>query len=146
MDNEVLYKQVIDDHSRNPYKYGRIDDFTHYAKGMNPSKGDMVEVFLKIENNTIIDCSFEGSGGAVFTASGSIMMELIENNTIQNAIESFSLFKSIFHEDLNVDLLGKLIVFVGIKQFPERIKCASLVWYTMIGALERTKLLITTEL
>jgi nitrogen fixation NifU-like protein len=146
MDNKEIYRQVISDHNRNPFCYGKIKSYTHHAKGENPNKGDEIEIWLEIENDIIRDCGFEGAGGAVFTASASIMMELIKNHTVDDAKKQFDLYVSIFRDACSdEEALGKLIVFTGIREFPERVKCAVLPWHTMVGALENTSEIISTE-
>jgi nitrogen fixation NifU-like protein len=145
--DKELYKQVISDHNRNPYCYGKCEEFSHYAKGYNPTKGDEIEVFLQIIDDVIVKCSFIGSGGAVFTASASIMMGLIENKSVENAKKEFEKFVGIFRDGtIDADLLGKLIVFAGIREFPDRVKCAVLPWHTMMAAIENTKQIVSTEL
>lgn len=144
-DRELL-NQVISDHNRNPYCYGELDEYNHFAEGDNPNRGDNVKIYLQIENDIIEKCGFTGDGGAAFVASASIMMELIEKKSIDSAKTSCNLFFSIFTDkEIDDDELGKLIVFKGIKKFPARIKCAGLPWLTMLGALNNSKETITTE-
>ncbi len=147
MDNKELYRQVISDHSRNPFCYGKLSSYSHHAKGENPNKGDEIDVWLEIKNDVIVNCGFEGAGGAVFTASASIMMELIKSRTIAEAKKQFNLYISIFRDGVSdEEILGKLVVFTGIREFPERVKCAVLPWHTLMGALENTNEIISTEL
>ncbi|MEI6091009.1 MAG: SUF system NifU family Fe-S cluster assembly protein [bacterium] len=149
MDNlETIYQQVINDHNINPFNYYKMAEPTHYAKGANPSRGDEVEVYLKIEDDTIKECSFVGGGGAVFSASCSIMMTIIEGKTTAEALIAFEKFVNLLTNpaiEPNEDIYGKMVVFAGIRKFPARVKCASLPWFTMKAAIEGTKETVSTE-
>lgn len=145
---KTIYQQVINDHNINPFNYYKMEDCTHYAKGANPSRGDEVEVYLKIEDDTIKECSFVGGGGAVFSASCSIMMTIIEGATTAEALEAFNKFVNMMSNidiEPNEDTHGKMVVFAGIRKFPARVKCASLPWFTMKAAIEGTKEIVSTE-
>lgn len=146
-DKTELYRGVISDHNRNPKGFGKPESFTHSAKGQNKSKGDEIEVYITIENDRLEKANFVGSGGAVFTASASIMTELIEGKTIANALSEFEKFVGIFRSEIeDEEILGKLIIFSGIKAFPDRVKCAVLPWYTMKAAIECDDKIVSTEI
>jgi nitrogen fixation NifU-like protein len=125
-----------------------MGDCTNYAKGANPSRGDEVEVYLKIEDDTIKECSFIGGGGAVFSASCSIMMTIIEGKTTTEALIAFEKFINLLTNpaiEPNEEIYGKMVVFAGIRKFPARVKCASLPWFTMKAAIEGVKETVSTE-
>ncbi len=145
---EAIYQQVINDHNINPFNYHKMAEFTHYAKGANPSRGDEVEVYLKIEDDIIKECSFIGGGGAVFSASCSIMMTIIEGTKVTEALSAYDKFVNMLANQTiepNEENYGKMVAFAGIRKFPARVKCASLPWFTMKAAIEGTKETVSTE-
>lgn len=132
-----LYQEVIIDHNRNPRNFYRMADATQHAEGYNPLCGDQLQLFLKIADDVIQEVSFEGSGCAISTASASLMTETLKGKTIQQAQ---ALFKDIHHlltQDATIahNQLGKLVVLAGVKEFPARVKCATLAWHTLQNAL-----------
>jgi nitrogen fixation NifU-like protein len=142
-----LYQQVILDHNKNPRNFGKIDDPTHFAKGHNPLCGDKLDLYLVIEDNIIKDVKFSGSGCAISKASASIMTTLLIGKTIDEAKHYFEDFHNVVTSDTDKDIdyeeLGKLAVFAGVRQFPSRVKCASLSWHTLMAALEREESIST---
>lgn len=151
MQNELseLYQEVILDHNKNPRNFGPIPIKTHSLKGHNPLCGDQITVNLCVEDGIVKDISFEGSGCAVSKASASIMTTLIKGQTIEKANEIFEQFHSLITSDMNeevdLDSLGKIAVFAGVREYPSRIKCANLAWHTMKNALEDKKDNVVTE-
>ncbi|GAB1455266.1 MAG: SUF system NifU family Fe-S cluster assembly protein [Spirochaetia bacterium] len=142
-----LYQEVIFDHYRHPRNFHSINDADHIAEGVNPLCGDNVKIYLKIENDRVVDAGFEGSGCAISTASASLMTEAIKGKSVADARLIFSKFhdmitdpKSHAHDDL-----GKLEVLCGVQEFPTRVKCATLPWHTLHNALEGEKGSSTTE-
>jgi len=136
-----LYQEVILDHNKKPRNFGVLDGATHQADGHNPLCGDELHVALVLDGDKVSDVRFEGSGCAISTASASLMTEAIKGRTRQ---EAETLFQG-FHELLTGDpgrleqasaSLGKLAVFQGVREFPVRVKCATLSWHTLKAALE----------
>ena len=143
-----LYQEVILDHGKGPRNFGSLDEANCRAEGHNPLCGDRLTLSLRTEEGRVTDIRFEGSGCAISTASASMMTEALRGKTI---VEIESLFKA-FHElitgkDGTVDeeSLGKLVVFSGVRQFPVRVKCATLPWHTMLAALEQRDKPVSTE-
>ncbi len=144
-----LYQEVILDHNKNPRNFGKPEHYNHHAKGHNPLCGDSLEVFIEIDGDVIQDIKFDGNGCAISKASASVMTTVLKGKTIEEAEE---LFKN-FHEAITSDTsaaaenpsLGKLSVFYGVREFPARVKCASLAWHTLINALENKQDATTTE-
>ena len=144
-----LYKQVILDHNKNPRNFGELEGANHSAEGHNPLCGDHIELDIKVEGDKIEDIMFHGAGCAISKASASIMTTLLKGKTIEEAKKLFEDFRDIVTADPNEDIdtmdLGKLAVFCGVREFPARVKCASLAWHTMIQALDRAEENVTTE-
>jgi len=145
---EELYQQTILEHNRNPRNFKKLEGATHVAEGYNPLCGDHLWVYLKINDQGIIDeASFEGSGCAISKASASMMTASLKGKTSQEAEQLFQEFHRLVIGELKPDKdanhLEKLAVFSGIWQYPARVKCASLGWHTMHGALEKTKTIST---
>jgi len=142
MGNELqdLYKEVILDHNKNPRNFGYLEIANYKAEGHNPLCGDEVEVDLLVEDNIIKDIKFHGAGCAISKASASIMTTLLKGKSVLEAKKLFDKFHEIVTADPESDLnnmnLGKLAVFCGIREFPARVKCASLAWHTMQAALD----------
>lgn len=148
MDITELYQELILDHSRHPRHFGKMHDPTHHAHGINPICGDDCEVFLNLHDQTIKDIQFHGIGCAISLASASLMSELIESMDIPQAIKYFEQFHQMIvtGEVPRDQLFDKLKVLSQVKQFPMRVKCATLPWHTLIAALENKKVNVTTEL
>ena len=149
---QELYQQVILDHNKNPRNFGEISNCNHHAAGHNPLCGDQIEVFISVDkqSNLIEDVKFKGAGCAISKASASIMTTLLKGKNIDEAKKMFESFKEVVTSDPNsnpdVMNLGKLAVFCGVREFPARVKCASLAWHTMINALENPDVVsVSTE-
>ena len=144
-----LYQQVILDHNKNPRNFKKMDHFSHSAEGYNPLCGDHLSVYLKVnQDNLIEDLSFVGDGCAISKASASMMTAVLKGKSVAQAkllFEEFhELIKGNLHPQKDKHHLGKLTIFSNIWHFPARVKCASLSWHTMKGALEK-KESVSTE-
>ncbi|MGP0566576.1 Fe-S cluster assembly sulfur transfer protein SufU [Nitrospina sp. 32_T5] len=145
-----LYQQVILDHNKKPRNFREIDNATHQCHGFNPLCGDDYTVYLNVDDKGIIqDISFMGSGCAISKASSSLMTHNLKGKTVDEAKVMFDEFHRMvlgeFDPEENKDNhLGKLSLFKGIREFPSRIKCASLSWHSMVGALDKNSD-VTTE-
>jgi nitrogen fixation protein NifU and related proteins len=147
-----LYQEVILDHGRNPRNFRRPADSNRRAEGDNPLCGDRLTVYLKLDADGVVeDVAFEGRGCAISMASASMMTELVKGKTAEAAETLFDKFHRLV-TDPDVDLmdaaddedLEKLVVLSGVRQFPMRVKCATLAWHTMTAAIEG-KAAVTTE-
>jgi len=144
-----LYQQVILEHNKKPRNFKELENSTHKAEGYNPLCGDHLFVYLKCDQDNIIeDVSFKGDGCAISKASASMMTTSLKGKSVSEANSLFEEFHRLIIGKLNPDedqnSLGKLAIFSGIWHFPARVKCASLCWHTMKGALE-DKQSISTE-
>ncbi len=144
-----LYQEVIFDHNRNPRHFGKLAHASCHAEGFNPLCGDKVTVYLKFsDKGEIEDVSFYGSGCAISVATASLMSETLVGKTRAEAEALFERFHSMMMgEEAKKDAaaLGKLEVLSGVKEFPSRIKCATLAWHTLLAALKEEKGGISTE-
>jgi nitrogen fixation NifU-like protein len=142
-----LYQELIVDHSRRPRNFRRLDSATHSAEGFNPLCGDKVNVYVELENDVVRDISFEGEGCAISKASASLMTESVKGRSRSDVERLFSQFRDIATGagEANPPDLGKLAVFSGLRGFPTRVKCATLVWHTLRAALESTPGAVSTE-
>lgn len=145
-----LYQQVILDHNKAPRNFRKIEDASNFAEGYNPLCGDNVTVYMKIdENNVIRDISFQGSGCAISKASASLMTSMLKGKTVEEAEKLFNNFHDLVTDKLgdkpDMENLGKLAVFAGVREFPARVKCASLAWHTMLSALHNRNEKVVTE-
>jgi nitrogen fixation NifU-like protein len=143
---EDLYQEVILDHNRRPRNFRTIAQGRH-AEGHNPLCGDRVTVYLRVEGDRILDASFQGSGCAISKASASLMTDSVKGKTIQEAEALFDRFQRLITRSTGepVDDLGKLSVFAGVRQFPVRVKCATLPWHTLRAAAEARNEVVSTE-
>jgi nitrogen fixation protein NifU and related proteins len=132
-----LYQEVILDHNRRPRNFRVIEDGSS-AEGFNPLCGDRVTVYLKVENGTIKDVSFQGAGCAISKASASLMTESVKGKTVGEATALFERFQRMITApaDSPTEGLGKLTVLAGVRQFPVRVKCATLAWHTLRSAVD----------
>ncbi len=134
-----LYQEVILDHSKNPRNYRKCETANRTAVGYNPLCGDKMTLFLTVENGIVTDASFQGSGCAISTASASMMTESLKGKTEKEADELFQQFQNMvtapMDQEPDTEALGKLRVFAGVREFPARVKCASLAWHTLEAAI-----------
>lgn len=144
-----LYQEMILDHHRHPRNFGKLPTANRHAEGFNPLCGDRVTVYLLIEGDRIADVSFEGSGCAICTASCSLMTEAIKGMTLAEAETLFGRFHDLLTDDavaVDHEALGKLAVFEGVREFPVRVKCATLPWHAFRAAAHQTvNQSVTTE-
>lgn len=143
-----LYQEVIFDHNRNPRNFRVMDDPDREVEGFNPLCGDRLTLYLRVADGIIQDACFQGSGCAISTASVSLMTEIVKGKTEQEAEELFRLFhKMTTGEEGEVDLeaVGKLAVLAGVREYPSRVKCATLAWHTLDAALKNQEKSISTE-
>jgi len=146
-DLSELYQEVILDHNRSPRNFRRLEGASHHAEGYNPLCGDRVTVFVRIEGDRIADVTFEGSGCAISKASASLMTDRIKGTTVAEARSLFDRFHKMVTtpSDEPVEELGKLSALAGVREFPVRVKCASLAWHTLRAALAGRGAAVTTE-
>jgi len=153
MDLKQLYQDIILEHGKSPRNFGKCSKYTHEAKGYNPLCGDKVQVYLKLnDKKKVEDLTFEGSGCAISIASTSIMTELVKGKYLDtakkiiidflNMIKNTQEFKS---NDLDEDQKTKIMSLSGVKQYPMRVKCATLAWHTLNSAIEDKGKEINTE-
>ena len=153
MNLKELYQEIILDHGKNPRNLGKFDNFNKDAKGHNPLCGDKVHLFLKLdENKKVDDISFEGEGCAISMASASIMTDLMKGKSEKDAKEIIEKFLDMIKEkdDIDTKLLEedektKLMSLGGVKNYPMRVKCATLSWHALSSALEDFQKEVTTE-
>jgi nitrogen fixation NifU-like protein len=145
-DLQDLYQEVILDHNRRPRNYRALEG-GRKAEGYNPLCGDRITVFLHMDQDVIRDVSFQGSGCAISKASASLMTESVKGKTVAEAKETFDLFQKMITgpPDAPADQLGKLTVLAGVRQFPVRVKCASLAWHTLKSAVDARDEVVSTE-
>ena len=134
-----LYQEVILDHNRRPRNFRAIAAPTHQADGHNPLCGDRLSLYVQVADGTIADVAFEGAGCAISKASASLMTDAVKGQSVAAAQELFERFHRMVTTppDQPVESLGKLAVFAGVREFPVRVKCASLAWHTLKAALDR---------
>jgi nitrogen fixation NifU-like protein len=148
-DLRELYQQVILDHHKRPRNFRHPIDVTTLAEGYNPLCGDRITVFVKMAGDRIEDLAFQGSGCAISTASASMMTERLRGKTRAEARALFDDFHRLVTSDAQVpaenESLGKLAVFSGVREFPLRIKCATLAWHALRSALAGDHNVVSTE-
>jgi nitrogen fixation protein NifU and related proteins len=141
-----LYQEIILDHSKHPRNCHAMDDATRRAEGYNPLCGDKLRLFVKVENNVVTDASFIGCGCAISTASASLMTESLKGKTREEALGLLEKFHELLTTDTEVSQeLGKLVVFCGVRDYPARVKCATLACHTLRSALNGDSDEVTTE-
>ena len=149
-DIKDLYQEVIIDHNRSPRNFGKLEDATQVAEGYNPLCGDKLNLYLKTEDDVITDVSFDGSGCAISVASASLMTDSLKGMTTEEAKQLFQNFHNLIMEEQNPDndemqKLGKLAALAGVKEYPARVKCATLCWHTLHSAMQGDTCAATTE-
>ncbi len=141
-----LYQEIILDHSKHPRNCHPMDDANRKAEGYNPLCGDKLKLYLKVEDGVVKDVSFVGSGCAISTASASLMTESLKGKTREEAVKLLDKFHELLTTESPVTKdLGKLVVFCGVRDYPARVKCATLAWHTLKSALNNTGETATTE-
>jgi nitrogen fixation NifU-like protein len=134
-----LYQETILEHNKNPRNFREIEDASQKALGNNPLCGDALQVFVAMDGDTISDVAFKGSGCAISKASASMMTQAVKGRTSEEAEELFGEFTKMVRGELDEEAegthLGRLKIFAGVREFPARVKCASLSWHTLSAAL-----------
>jgi len=141
-----LYQEVIFEHNRNPRNFKYLPDATHQAAGHNPLCGDQLTIYLKVNDDEVIeDVSFIGQGCAISKASASLMTEAIMGQSIEQADALFESMHELFTDKHPDQDLGKLEVLAGVREFPVRVKCATLAWHSLHNALHGADEIAKTE-
>ena len=132
-----LYRELILDHARSPRHFGKLDAMTHSADGINPLCGDKLHLFLRVEDDRITDVSFEGTGCAISVASASLLTETVIGMPVAEAEAFFDAITDRLAGKASADQkdLGKLAALEGVREFPSRVKCATLAWHALHAAL-----------
>ncbi|MDH3533506.1 MAG: SUF system NifU family Fe-S cluster assembly protein [Gammaproteobacteria bacterium] len=145
-----LYRELILDHAKNPRHFGKLANPTHSAAGINPLCGDKLHLYVHVDAEDRIDnASFEGAGCAISVASASLMTDTVIGMTVAEALDYFAaitrrMTKSMPAESAGIDL-GKLVALDGVREYPSRIKCATLAWHALNSALHERGATVTTE-
>jgi nitrogen fixation NifU-like protein len=149
MDLRELYQEVILDHNKRPRNFRVPDPVNRKAEGYNPLCGDKITVFLYIEGDVIKDLGFQGTGCAISKASASMMTDALKGKTTAEASAFFDQFHAMVTapatSEVTTDVLGKLAVLSGVREYPMRVKCASLAWHTMKAAMTAEHEVVSTE-
>jgi nitrogen fixation protein NifU and related proteins len=142
-----LYQEVIVDHGRRPRNFGPLPGASHHAEGFNPLCGDRLQLHLKLADGVIAEARFEGSGCAISTAAASLMTEALQGLDTGQADALLASFLAMLSGQPQAGdaALGKLEALAGVRQFPARVKCATLAWHTLRAALHGEKRPVTTE-
>ena len=144
-----LYQSVILDHNKSPRNFGEPAGSNRHAEGDNPLCGDHISVYVSFEDGVVRDVGFVGQGCAISTASASLMTEAVKGHSEQDVQQLFEGFHNLVTSDPTsepeTDHLGKLAVFGGVREFPMRVKCATLSWHTLRAALDASGETVTTE-
>ncbi|MCP4643117.1 MAG: SUF system NifU family Fe-S cluster assembly protein [bacterium] len=147
--NRALYEQVILEHNKSPRNYGKMDHADVATEGYNPLCGDHFTIYIKLEDDVIEDVRFDGAGCAIAKSSASIMTTLLKGKTRAEAEELFKQFHRMVTSDpetpVDETTVTKLKVFSGVREFPVRIKCATLAWHTMLAGLDGKAETVSTE-
>ena len=149
-DLKDLYQEVIIDHNRSPRNFGKLENPTQVAEGYNPLCGDKLNLYLKTEDDVITDVSFDGSGCAISVASASLMTDSLKGKTTEEAEQLFQNFHHLIMVGDSSDIdemqkLGKLAALAGVKDYPARVKCATLCWHTLHSAMQGDNSAAATE-
>ena len=146
-DLSELYQQVILDHNKKPRNFRRLETANRSAEGFNPLCGDQLTVYLNLEDDAVKEVSFEGSGCAISKAAASMMTQAVKGKNKREAENLFNEFHSMVTGELDEENtpngLGNLKIFAGVRDFPVRVKCATLAWHTMHAALNNQDLVST---
>jgi nitrogen fixation NifU-like protein len=136
-----LYQQVILDHNKKPRNFRKLEPASHMAEGYNPLCGDQLTVYLNVDGDVVQEIGFEGSGCAISKASASMMTQAVKGKSREQAENLFREFHSMVTGELNEETeensLGNLKIFAGVREFPVRVKCATLPWHTLHAALNK---------
>jgi nitrogen fixation NifU-like protein len=147
MDLKDLYRDVIIDHNRQPRNFGALKSANHSAEGHNPLCGDRLKLYADVQGEKLADLAFEGSGCAISVASASLMTESLKGRALSEVRDYYDEVHKLLteHDYVPKRDLGKLAALSGVREFPARVKCASLCWHTLIAALESERQPVSTE-
>jgi nitrogen fixation NifU-like protein len=145
-----LYQQVILDHNKKPRNFRELEESNRFAEGFNPLCGDQLKIFMLVKDNAVAEISFVGSGCAISKAAASMMTQSLKGKSREEALTLFDEFHRMVLGELNEEKepnhLGRLKIFSGVRDYPARVKCASLAWHTMKAALEGEETATTENL
>jgi nitrogen fixation NifU-like protein len=146
-DLRELYQEIILDHYKKPRNFRELPAATQKAEGYNPLCGDRITVYVEMENGIVKDVGFKGDGCAISTASASIMTEALKGRTRSEAVALFTQFHELLTGQAvpDAEALGKMAVFSGVRDYPVRVKCATLAWHTLKAALDNRPDAVSTE-
>ncbi len=146
-DIKDLYQEVIVDHNRNPRNFGKLDNADKKLEGFNPLCGDRLTLYLKISNDQIDDIAFDGAGCAISVASASLMTDAMKGKSVSEAEAIFNEFHELVtnNDEIDFDKMGKLAILAGVRNYPTRVKCATLCWHTLNSALHGDETPVSTE-
>lgn len=147
-DLRELYQEVILDHNKYPHNFGKLEGADYHADGFNPLCGDKLTIYMNLDDDTVTNVRFLGSGCAISKASASLMTDAVKGKTLAEVRSLFDQFLTLVtDDDAPVDdaMLGKLAVFAGVRDYPTRVKCASLAWHTLRAAFDNHHAVVTTE-
>ena len=148
MDLKDLYRDVIVDHNRNPRNFGKLEPADAHADGHNPLCGDRLSVYVNLDGDRLREVKFNGSGCAISVASASLLTEAVKGKTrgeVKDLFEDMHALLTQQDTKVDPDKLGKLAALSGVREFPARVKCASLCWHTLNAALDRAAEPVSTE-
>lgn len=145
-----LYRELILDHSRKPRHFGKLADATHSAEGINPLCGDKLRLYLHLDGNErILDAAFEGSGCAISVASASLLTDVVIGMPVADALNYFRIVTGHLTQTRDIDTqtidLGKIRALDGVREFPSRVKCATLAWHALNSAIHNQAAPVSTE-
>ena len=147
-DLKDLYQEVIVDHNRSPRNFGKLDDADRTLEGFNPLCGDRLTLYLKLDDDHISDIRFDGNGCAISIASASMMTEVMKGKTVAEAETIFDEFHDLVtgnSGEIDLDKMGKLAALAGVREYPSRIKCATLCWHTLNSVIHGDDTPVSTE-
>ena len=140
-----LYQEVILDHNKRPRNFRTLDTANHSAEGFNPLCGDRLHLYVRVDDDVVTDVGFQGSGCAISKASASLMTDSIKGRSVAEVRALFERFHTMVTTppEKEVENMGKLSALAGVREFPVRVKCASLAWHTLKAALDREPIIST---
>ncbi len=146
-DIKDLYQEIIVDHNRSPRNFGKLEDADKTLEGFNPLCGDKLTLYLKTDGQIINDIAFDGSGCAISVASASLMTDAMKGKSLNEAKTLFNEFHNLIttDDDFDIEHLGKLAALAGVKDYPARVKCASLCWHTLHSVIQGDGTPVSTE-
>ena len=147
-DLKDLYQEVIVDHNRSPRNFGKLEDADRVLEGYNTLCGDRLKLYLKLDGDRISGISFDGTGCAISVASASLMTEAMKGKSLAEAEQTFERFHELITGDVapaDLEQFGKLAALAGVRDYPTRVKCATLCWHTLHSAITGDETTVSTE-